>query len=110
VEGLAGCEGLEFMPEADWGRHTRWLTTLLVSTPQFGVSREQIRTALLKQGIEARPLWKPMHQQPLFRGVPAIGGAVADDLFLRGLCLPSGSGLQRGDVDRIVSVIRSLVE
>ena len=105
---LGDLPGIDFMPEASWGRHTRWLTTLTVDSESFGADREQIRLALEQQNIEARPVWKPMHMQPLFNGCGFVGGGVSEDLFSRGLCLPSGSNMTDGDVERVVSAIRSL--
>lgn len=105
---LGDLPGIEFMPEASWGRHTRWLTTLTVDPASFGANREQIRLALEQQNIESRPVWKPMHMQPLFKGCEFIGGGVSEELFSRGLCLPSGSNMTEGDLERVVSAIRSL--
>ncbi len=105
---LGDLPGIEFMPEASWGRHTRWLTTLTVDSASFGANREQIRLALERQNIESRPVWKPMHMQPLFRGCEFIGSGVSEELFSRGLCLPSGSNMSEGDLERVVSAIRSL--
>jgi pyridoxal phosphate-dependent aminotransferase EpsN len=107
-EGLASLPGLAFMPEAH-GRATRWLTCLLVDEQSFGVSREDIRQALAARDIEARPVWKPMHLQPVFQalGASVVGGAVAEGLFERGLCLPSGSNLNDADVDEIIDVVRA---
>jgi len=104
-EELGQLPGIEFMPEAPWGRHTRWLTTLTVDPETFGADREAIRLALEEQSIESRPVWKPMHRQPVFRPFERIGGSVADSLFADGLCLPSGSGLTRGDLERVVECI-----
>ncbi len=104
-EALGGLPGVEFMPEAPWGRHTRWLTTLTIDPAAFGTDREAVRLALEAENIEARPVWKPMHRQPVFREFEAVGGAVADDLFERGLCLPSGSGLTDADLGRVADVI-----
>lgn len=106
VEALGGLPGIAFMPEAPWGRHSRWLTCLTVEPQEFGVDRETLRVALEAENIEARPVWKPMHLQSVFARYPHIRGTVAEDLFARGLCLPSGSSLSRGDVERIVRVIR----
>jgi dTDP-4-amino-4,6-dideoxygalactose transaminase len=103
---FADLPGIEFMPEAPWNRCTRWLTCILVDPAAFGVSREDIRLALEKENIEARPVWKPMHLQPVFQECPKFGGAVAEDLFDRGLCLPSGSNLTEGDLQRVVEVVR----
>jgi pyridoxal phosphate-dependent aminotransferase EpsN len=108
VETLGRLPGIEFMPEAPWGRHTRWLTCLTVAPEQFGATREEIRLALEAENIEARPVWKPMHLQPVFAGCEAVGGAVAEELFDRGLCLPSGSSLTPDDQARIVSVVEGV--
>jgi pyridoxal phosphate-dependent aminotransferase EpsN len=85
--------GIEFMPEAPWGRSSRWLTCVLIDPATFGTDRENIRLALEAENIETRPVWKPMHLQPVFAGYPRFGGSVAEYLFDRGLCLPSGSNL-----------------
>ena len=106
AEALGDLPGIAFMPEAAWGTHTRWLTTLTIDPRQFGVDRETVRQSLDAAGIEARPVWKPMHLQPLYAGCSVIGGAVAEDLFARGLCLPSGSNLSEADLERVVAVIR----
>jgi len=106
-EHLADLPGLLFQPEASWGRHTRWLTCVLIDPTLFGTDREAIRLALEAENIEARPLWKPMHQQPVFHGAPQVGGAVADALFESGLCLPSGSSLTAADLARVVGVVRA---
>ena len=108
VEHLGELPGIAFMPEAPWGRHTRWLTTLTVDPSKFGADRETIRVALADRNIEARPVWKPMHCQPVFAAFESVGGAVAEELFERGLCLPSGSNLSETDLDRVVAVIRGL--
>lgn len=103
---LADLPGLEFMPEAPWGRATRWLTCITLDPAVFGADREALRQALAAEEIESRPVWKPMHLQPVFAGIPTVGGAVAEDLFTRGLCLPSGSNLSESDLERVVAVIR----
>jgi pyridoxal phosphate-dependent aminotransferase EpsN len=107
-EALSDLPGLSFMPEAASGRSTRWLTCMLVDPAVFGASREDIRLALGAQDIEARPVWKPMHLQPVFRASRVRGGAVAEGLFQCGLCLPSGSNLRVEDQARVIDVIRSL--
>lgn len=106
-QALDGVPGLEWMPEAPWGRHSRWLTCLTVDRTEFGMGREALRLALEAENIEARPVWKPMHLQPLCAGRPCEGGAVAEDLFARGLCLPSGSNLADGDLERVADAIRA---
>ena len=107
---LGDLPGLSFMPEAPWGRASRWLTCITVAPEQFGAAREDIRLALEAEDIESRPLWKPMHLQPAFAGCEVVGGAVAEGLFARGLCLPSGTAMTEADIERVGSVIRSLAQ
>lgn len=119
---LGNISGIEFMPEAAYGRSNRWLTVILITQEKFGADREDVRLALEAENIEARPVWKPMHLQPVFqveeqgaggkeqRGekrykARVVGGAVAEDLFNRGLCLPSGTAMTDNDIDRIIAVI-----
>jgi pyridoxal phosphate-dependent aminotransferase EpsN len=94
------------MPEAPWGRATRWLTCITVDPARFGATREDIRLALERANIESRPLWKPMHLQPVFAGCDVVGGAVAEALFRDGLCLPSGTAMSEADLARVAGVIR----
>ena len=101
-EALEGIDGVAFLPEAPGGRSTCWLTCVLLDEERLGVGPEQIREHLEAHNIEARPVWKPMHLQPVFRGCRVVGGAVAQDLFLRGLCLPSGSTLSEEAQRRVV--------
>ncbi len=105
---LGDLPGIDFMPEAPWGLHTRWLTVITVDPNRFGATREDIRLALEAENIESRPLWKPMHLQPVFAGCEAVGGDVAESLFTRGLCLPSGTAMSQSDIDRVVGIIRSM--
>jgi pyridoxal phosphate-dependent aminotransferase EpsN len=88
------------MSEAPWGRCNRWLTVITVDPAQFGADREAIRLALETANIEARPVWKPMHLQPVFAGCEHFGGGVAEALFRDGLCLPSGTALAAADLAR----------
>lgn len=103
---LGDLPGLDFMPEAAFGRSTRWLTCLTVDPKEFGADREAVRIALEAQNIESRPVWKPMHLQPVFAGVRVFGGSVSEGLFARGLCLPSGSAMSKEDVERVASIVR----
>ncbi len=121
-EALGDIPGIEFMPEAPYGRSNRWLTVILIDPVRFGADREKVRLALEGKNIEARPGWKPMHMQPVFNPqitqitqidgkekrykTRVIGGEVAEDLFNRGLCLPSGTAMTEEDMERVVSVIR----
>jgi pyridoxal phosphate-dependent aminotransferase EpsN len=105
ARALEDVPGIGFQPEASWGRHARWLSAITIDPAEFGTDREMVRLALAEANIESRPIWKPMHQQPVFAGCLTIGGSVADDLFTRGLCLPSGSNLTEDDLSRVVAVI-----
>jgi dTDP-4-amino-4,6-dideoxygalactose transaminase len=120
-KALEQLPGIVFMPEAPYGRCNRWLTVILIDPQSFGADREKIRLALEAENIESRPVWKPMHLQPVFQvaGIeikdrnnhqtfPArsVRGEVAEDLFNRGLCLPSGTSMDTGDMDRVIEVIK----
>jgi dTDP-4-amino-4,6-dideoxygalactose transaminase len=113
--------GIEFMPEAPYGKSNRWLTVILITPEEFGADRETVRLALEAENIESRPVWKPMHLQPVFDPqisadlngktkypCRVVGGEVAEDLFNRGLCLPSGTAMTEEDLDRVTSSIRRL--
>jgi dTDP-4-amino-4,6-dideoxygalactose transaminase len=104
---LADEPGISFMPEASYGTSNHWLTCIVVDPARFGADREAIRVALEAIDVEARPVWKPMHQQPFFAGDPCYGGSVSARLFERGLCLPSGSALTADDQARVVAGLRS---
>jgi len=108
AENLGGLPGVSFMPEIEGGRSTRWLTCMTVDPERFGVTREGIRLALESENIESRPVWKPMHLQPVFKDCRGRGGSVSEGIFRDGLCLPSGSGLADYDLERIVGIIRSV--
>ncbi len=141
VQALGELPGIEFMPEAEYGRSTRWLTVVLIHPEEFGADREQVRRALEAENIESRPVWKPMHLQPVFKGSDersvmseqkarfktqdpslnthhssrvthypsrVVGGEVAEYLFERGLCLPSGTAMTEGDLERIAGIIKRI--
>lgn len=105
---LGHLPGIRFMPEAPWGCHSRWLTCLTIDPTLFGVDREGVRLALEAANIEARPVWKPMHMQPVYAGYEVVGGGVSAGVFAQGLCLPSGSSLTIGDLERIVMLFSAL--
>jgi dTDP-4-amino-4,6-dideoxygalactose transaminase len=102
---LGDLPGISFMPEPAGFRSTRWLTCILVEPSKFGATREDIRLALECENIESRPVWKPMHLQPVFGGCRVRGGAVSEALFRDGLCLPSGSSLTEEDRLRVVRAV-----
>ena len=133
-DGLKDLPGISFMPEPDWSLSNRWLTVILIDPDLAGVHPEAIRQALEAENIESRPVWKPMHLQPVFeiraegRRLKAeggglrsedklgrendkkrypcrvVGGAVSRELFERGLCLPSGTAMTEADIDRVISI------
>jgi dTDP-4-amino-4,6-dideoxygalactose transaminase len=100
------CEepGLSLMPEAPTGRGNRWLTVIQLGE-EFGATPEAVRQALEAENIESRPVWKPMHMQPVFAGCRMFGGAVSETLFARGLCLPSGTAMTREDAQRVAGIV-----
>ena len=102
-------EGFTFMPEPKGYKSSHWLTTAHIDPDILGVTREDIRMALLSHEIESRPLWKPMHMQPLFAGRKYYGSGVDEDLFTHGLCLPSGSNLSDAQQSEIISHIKNLI-
>jgi len=102
--------GVTFMPEPRGFRSTRWLTTLTLDPSETGVTREEVRLMLLKNEIESRPVWKPMHMQPLYAGAPYHGSGVDERIFANGLCLPSGSDLTADQQDEVIDRIKSLMD
>ncbi len=108
-ERLAHIPGLTLLENPGAGYDSNfWLTCVLVDPEEAGFDREELRLALQKAAVETRPLWKPMHLQPVFRACPYYGTGVSDRLFDRGLCLPSGVALQSDDMNRILDVVNSL--
>lgn len=104
LDHLNAIPEIEFLKEPDGFFSNRWLTCIL--TPSYEI-REEIRLALLEDDIESRPLWKPMHLQPVFKACPNYSDGTSEDLFNKGLCLPSGSNLSTNDLERIVQIIKN---
>lgn len=98
-------ESAEFMPELPNSRGNRWLTTTL-----FDTAPEKIIKALEIEDIEARPLWKPMHMQPVFKNSKALGGEISEKLFEKGVCLPSGTALECEDVLKIAKIVKKVID
>ena len=98
--------GVSFMPIASYGEPNYWLTCILVDPAHFGATREDIRLALEKEDIESRPLWKPLHLQPVFKDCRVRGGSVSEGFFRDGLCLPSGTALTDVELERVAGIIR----
>jgi dTDP-4-amino-4,6-dideoxygalactose transaminase len=108
---LSGYPGVSFLPEPTGHFSNRWLTTVLVD-PEKGeaVSREDIRLALEKENIECRPLWKPMHMQPVYNGAPNYLNGTSERLFRDGLCLPSGSNLTGQQKQKVITAIHRVLK
>lgn len=105
--GLGNVPGVSFMPTASWSVSNHWLTHIQIDPASAGASREDVRLALEREGIESRPLWKPLHLQPIFAGCHAYLSGVAKQLFANGLSLPSGSALTELERQRIISIVRA---
>jgi dTDP-4-amino-4,6-dideoxygalactose transaminase len=103
VEALADVDGIGWMPEAPYGRGTRWLSCCTVDASVTGCTPEDLRLHLETLDIEARPTWKPMHLQPVWAGLPSRLDGTSASLFETGLCLPSGSSLTDADQDRVIA-------
>lgn len=106
-EQLGTIDGFEFIDEpGDEFFSNRWLTTVLIDPEKTGFTREELQTKLEKENIETRPLWKPMHLQPVFADCPAFVNNTSNMLFEKGLCLPSGSNMNEEDLSRIIKAIK----
>lgn len=97
--------GMRFQPEFEGSYSNRWLTTLTFDEAMGRGVNERIRIKLDEQNIESRPLWKPMHLQPVFKDAPFYGSGVSEKLFTSGLCLPSGSSMTKDDLDRVTEIV-----
>lgn len=104
-KNLGEINGIEFLQEPSNNFSNRWLTCILTESEQ---KREYLRIQLNNENIESRPLWKPMHQQPIFKSYPSYLNGVSDDLFKKGLCLPSGSNLTDSEINRVISIIKNV--
>ena len=105
---LSHINGISFSSEPPGTLSNRWLTTIVIEAEKTGFDREDARLALEAENIESRPLWKPMHMQPLFADARVIGGSVAERAFEMGLCLPSGSAMDRAQIERVSEVLSEL--
>jgi dTDP-4-amino-4,6-dideoxygalactose transaminase len=102
---LGTVAGIEFMPRQEHGEGNHWLTCITIDPAEFGATREEVRLTLEAHNIEARPVWKPLHMQPIFAGFRVREGECSENIFERGLCLPSGSNLSQADLERICGLI-----
>jgi pyridoxal phosphate-dependent aminotransferase EpsN len=114
VQALGDIEGVHFMPELEGTMSNRWLTTLTIDQQMLGVTPMDIINALAEENIEARPVWKPLHLQPVFNGVTYYphqeGWSVSDELFANGICLPSGSSMTVEEQNRVIDVFVKMIK
>lgn len=103
-----GIQGVSFLPEPEGFHANRWLTCITLDPALTRVTPQGLMQALADDNIEARPIWKPMHLQPVFADCPAFVNGISEDIFTRGLCLPSGSNMSAGDLNRIAEVITAV--
>ena len=111
-EALSEIDGIKFNlePNNEY-KSNRWLTTIVIEPDLIdGTTREDIRLGLEKENIESRPLWKPLHIQPVFLSCPSYINDVSYNLFVNGLCLPSGSNLTDGDLNRVIECIFKIIK
>lgn len=109
-KALSDLPGLSFLPLPANGKSNCWLTVILVDSAVFGVDRETIRKHLESKNIESRPVWKPMNLQPVFSQARFVGKGLCNDLFEKGLCLPSGTAMSDSDLEMVVSELRSTAD
>ncbi len=105
-DAFADLPGISLMPQAPYGLHTNWLSCFLIDEDEFGCSRDALIRALDEANVESRPVWKPMHLQALYAGCQHYGGQMAEDLFQRGICLPSSSGLTGEEQLYVINAVR----
>ena len=106
---------IPWIDEPDWEPNpevfsNHWLSCIVIDEQEAGFSREDVRLSLEKENIESRPLWNPLHLQPIFKDCKSYTNGVSEDLFNRGLCLPSGTSMKNKDLERVVSKIKELYE
>lgn len=105
-EGLADLREIEFFPELEGERANYWLTPILIHSHRF--TPQLVIEALSRANIEARPIWKPMHMQPLYQGYDFVGNNIAENYFKQGVCLPSDTKMTEEDLDKVIQIIRGL--
>jgi dTDP-4-amino-4,6-dideoxygalactose transaminase len=105
---LGDVSGIQFMPEASYGRCNRWLTVIKIDSEKFGATPLEVIAALEAQNIESRPVWNPLHKTKAFANSRVVGGEVAESLYRDGICLPSGTIMEEEDIQRISEIIKTL--
>lgn len=109
AEAFRDIPGMQLQPEAPWGTHTRWLTVFQLDPQELEVTPGDIVRRLEQENIETRPVWRPMHTQPLFASAERVAGAVAEQLYSRGICLPSSSSLTEASQQRVIDHMTGLI-
>ena len=109
-QAFSDIPGIVMQPEAPWGLHTRWLSVISLDASLLSLTSRDLVRELEDECIEARPVWRPMHTQPVFADTDVVGGAVADALYAAGVCLPSSSSLTLEQQDRVVEAVRTRLE
>jgi len=110
-QNLGKYEGITLMEEPDQSYFSNhWITTILIDPLKIRISREELQKELENGNIETRPLWKPMHLQPVFSSCPSFLNGTSEELFNRGLCLPSGSNMSDQDLERVLNAIKKCIE
>ena len=110
AERFAELDGIELMPEADYGRSTRWLTVATLESSKLSTRPLEVIAALEKHNIESRPVWKPLHLQKAFADCRCVGGQVASDLYETGICFPSGTTMKQADVNRVCDIVLDVLK
>src|SRR5262249_43849122 len=108
-EAFADVDAIGFMPDAPYGEPNNWLTVITIDPAQTASSTDDLREHLETGNIEARPGWKPMHLQPVYKDATTRGGRVAEQIFATSLCLPSGSAMTDAEQDRVIDAVRTRV-
>ena len=103
---IGDLQGISLQPELENTFSNKWLTTILIDEKETTVNKDKILSAFSKENIDSRPLWKPMHLQPVFSSAPAYTNGISEHLFKSGLCLPSGTNLSYSDLERICKIIQ----
>lgn len=112
-QALSKIPGIQLMPELAHSRSNRWLTTFTVDEKETGIAAKALLLSLATENIEARPVWKPLHLQPLFEGVPYYSHqnqSISEKLFMTGICLPSGTNLSEEEIRRVVNCLKVRVQ
>jgi len=107
---LADMSGVRLQPEVAWGTHSRWLSVVYLNAAEYGASPADVVRELEKENIECRPVWRPMHTQPMFADAEHVGGGVAEELYATGLCLPSSSSLSMDAQARVITALRGALQ